>query len=443
MDDTNNGIARRSRGRGHRHVGRIGFLLAIAGLFAPLATSQVEDAAGAIAPDPVVGTFADQRLTAMFTGKSRRYTGAFAIGGQLYPVTARKLDSGELEGKLESGSKRYDFRAALEGDVLVLRSGAALYRLRRKPPAATQANPLASTSGLLPGFRLHRHAIGFSLQVPETWKVSEAQGGLVLTPPDVKQEAWGPAEMFVVSGAPAEGVQEPHDPQVRQYLEGVIGQTLGTQLRRVGDVDKIQAGPRPGAIMTWKGTYPGGQGRFRARAYVVMMNGYGVTLSCVGPTLQLKRRDAVLRKILATFGADTPDAAASTTDAPPGKVDQRLVGRWYRSVYRRSALPGGINTAFHQTMLLAPDGKLSWVDQTVLSGQQRAGQASSGWTFSGIPESQVHRGTWSATGNTVHMTWQGGAAVYSLHVQGASGRREMLLTPQAGGDKELWTEYAN
>lgn len=408
--------------------------------------------------DVFAGTYADERLTVLVSGRDGNYTGAMLIANQLYPFTARAVAAGGIAGTLAAGRRSFAFDAALAGDVLTLRSGGAQFQLKRRRPAAVSGNPLeggaavatetggGGEAGVKPGFKLHKHAIGFALQVPETWKVTEAPGGLLLTPPDVKQEAWGPAENFVVTGAPAEGIDNPADPGIVQYVQNALAQTLGSPLRSVGKVESFQAGPHKAAAMTWKGTFQNGA-RFRTRAYVVMIDGHGVSLSYVGSTLALKRRDPVLREIVATFSSSQPQsqAPAQAADAPAtsGGADPRVVGRWYRSVYRRSVLSGGISTSFHQTMLLAPDGKLSWVDQSVISGSQPSTQSSSGWTFSGIPESSVHRGTWSASGNTMNMKWDGGSATYDLHVQGSAGRREMLLTPRAGGDKELWTEYAN
>ena len=424
--------------------------------------------------DRFVGTFVEERLTVVLKRNNDRYTGTFTIADQTYPVEARARAAGGIEGAFEVEGKRFRFEAGFAGGLLALRSGGTLFQLKRETSGQEPGNPLAGGSspknplgakgaggkkgpkGPRKGYKITRHSLGLAFEHPETWQATETPTGMTLTPPDVQQAAWGAAEFFLISAAPANGIENPGDPRVHGYIAGTLMRNLGVPVQPEGRVEKAKAGTRDLAIMTWRGSHPNFGGAFRVRAYVVLISGYGVTLTCIGSPAQIDKRDKILREIVTSLSYQDPNRAATADDpadqgdpahqggrgGADAKADPRFVGRWYRTAYSDSSITG-MSTSFHQTMILAPDGKLSWVDQTVISGERRAGGASPGWTFSGIPESEVNRGRWSVTGERMAMTWQGGGIVYTAYVQGSPGRREMLLTPVDGGKKELWTEYAN
>ncbi len=383
----------------------------------------------ALAGDAFLGaTFSDGRLTLSFERGSPSggaWSGRLEIDGRTFPFDATGA-AAALTGTFTADGARFSFSARLEGDVLRLTSDGVAYRLDRRdgfaPAPAPAPGPAPSPApGPAAGWREYRHPIGFSFRHPDGWSVQETQIGLVLTPPDAGRNQQGPTEWYVIHAQPAPDISRPDDPRCGQYMNGNMMQ-LAPYVRSTGAPKPFKAGARDAALYAWEGTSPAGLA-VRAESRVVIMEKHAIGLVSIGERTVLERRADTIRDMFASFDAGRPE------------TDPTLVGRWYTKRYTSA---GTGEHSFHSTMVrqmdLAADGSLAASGTTTSSSSEYYGEAGG----------QVERGRWAASGGRVWLTWQGGGTVeYRVHVQGARGAREMLLTPAGGGEKQLWTENPN
>jgi hypothetical protein len=114
-------------------------------------------AAAASPPDPLVGTFRDDRLTLVVRSGRTGYEAEVESGGLTY---ALDVDSGgnALEGRFLSGGQTYTFTAMPDGDAMVFVTAGTTYRLTRVvdpfaappdpfPPAPAQRPEGQATQG--------------------------------------------------------------------------------------------------------------------------------------------------------------------------------------------------------------------------------------------------------------------------------------------------------
>lgn len=112
------------------------------------------DPAPAASANPLVGTFADERLTLTVDETAPgSYAGSVVAGGQTYTLDVFETREG-LVGSFESGGQAFTFTAHLEGDVLVFSTAGTTYRLTRvagEAPVDPFALPPGGPSGGAPG----------------------------------------------------------------------------------------------------------------------------------------------------------------------------------------------------------------------------------------------------------------------------------------------------
>lgn len=140
--------------------------------------------------DPLLGTFADDRLRVELKGGGGKYQGQMQLQGQTFPLSARSTDGRTLKGTFASGGNNFEFSATLEGATLTLSTGGATYRLRRHlatHPAATPANPLAGgksaaarPASATSGNEVNDPYLGVRFTVPQGWKHEKRQSIYVL-----------------------------------------------------------------------------------------------------------------------------------------------------------------------------------------------------------------------------------------------------------------------
>lgn len=113
-------------------------------------------AAAPAAADPLVGVFADDRLTLTVEAVAGGYRGIIVSNGLEFVLDVFASREG-LVGGFESGGQSYTFDAVLEGDVMVFRTAGNVYRLARvgsggsvdpfaSPPLATPGEPASAPS---------------------------------------------------------------------------------------------------------------------------------------------------------------------------------------------------------------------------------------------------------------------------------------------------------
>ena len=150
--------------------------------------------------------------------------------------------------------------------------------------------------------KTYRHPIGFSFWYPVDWTVKEESDFLQLAPPNPGRTREGPTELYFIIGesVAGEGIQRSSDPVVVEYLDQQV-QSLSPQLRRTSRGSPVNMVKGEGTLLEWKGKSPAGD-TVLARAFVSIINQYGVALLALGLEKPLGRRDQDLRKIFASFG---------------------------------------------------------------------------------------------------------------------------------------------
>jgi hypothetical protein len=371
-----------------------------------------------------VGTFKNDQMEIKLTGKGQQYTGTIHFNGQQLRATAQETQ-GRLEGMFQSQGNHFAFTALLKGTTLTFSTGGATYMLEKQilnPLAATKpTNPLAMPQpATLPSVskkmgKTYRHPIGFTFWYPEHWQVQDTELGLQLIPPDIRSNAQGPTEAFLILGDSADGISRPDDPRVIQYLESQLVTGLPF-LKRIGEVESVDGSGGPGALITWEGKNPSGM-QVRARVFTILLHGYGVALVAVGDTDGVNAREPVLRKIFSTFGFGESEK------------DRRLIGTWqYESTYFSGDFSG--TTIRH--MIFQADG--AFRSGTRLLASSDAGTADSG-------EGSGEHGQWSAGNETLYLIWDDGSITeYGYYIEGPPGEQKMLLKPADGSKKELWEQ---
>jgi len=162
-----------------------------------------------------------------------------------------------------------------------------------------------------------RHPVGFSFWYPLGWTATMQQGGyLQMTPPNPGKVADGPTELYFIIGnnvAP-EGIFTPDDPRIIEFLDQEL-KTVAPVLQHTGRSTPVNMTQGKGALLEWSGT---GQNNVQilARAFVSIINGYGIALTGVGYKKEIESRDKDLRQIFASFGFGQ------------GQNDPALIGSW-------------------------------------------------------------------------------------------------------------------
>jgi hypothetical protein len=178
-----------------------------------------------------------------------------------------------------------------------------------------------------------------------------------------------------------------------------------------------------GAVYDWDGKNPKGEA-IRARAFVAIINGYGVVLLGVGLKDKVASRDADLRQIFATFGFTE------------SRKDPRLVGQW---LYEKNTWVGSYSSTTTRYLALHGDGTFSESGQFAASLQNTDGGGNDTGRTTGNSDSNESRGRWASGDGKLYLYFDDGSyAEYGCYVEDQGGGRSMLLQP-GRGDKQLWT----
>ena len=298
------------------------------------------------------------------------------------------------------------------------------------PPSPTSTGTQAPATGLpaKTDGKTYRHVIGFSFWYPADWTVKELQDTLQLVPPDPGTTAQGePTEIYFLMGdsVAGQGISRPDDPRVMEYMDQAVAK-ISSFLRRTGAAAPKAMINSQGAVMNWEGTSPTGN-LVCARAYVSIINDYGVALVGLCFKERLERRDAILQRIFASFSFGA------------GQLDQQLCGKWtylttqsmtnwspFETSYSRAQMASDTTG----TLALQADGTWTRTDRT----QMIAGAAGV-WIES--DRTKVNKGRWYAGGGSLYLIWDDNSwEDYKYEVRRTAEGIRLLLT--SGQKGELW-----
>lgn len=266
--------------------------------------------------------------------------------------------------------------------ALVFACAVSIGSLSLAQPAKYSTQP----TDVLKDGKEYTHSSGGKFKYPRTRELKEMDGFLMLTPPNAKE-----GEFIMIVGDSAEGETDPGSPQVLDYLDGQISESV-PDAQRVGKIEKTVAGAGKGVIISWKGTVNGSSAFIRA--YVTIVKSYGIALIAVGKQADVESRDAELRQIYQTIGWGQ------------GKLDKRLIGTWNYWGYKGSS-DGKYGREERATAVLNSDGTFSY------SNSAETAMTASGDGWAGGMASRRgdgYGGTWTADGGSLFLNFADGTS---------------------------------
>ena len=373
------------------------------------------------------GETLDQQMKALEAARDTGVVSEQEFATKKADLEQRRLQAldGETSKKLQALQTAHQ-TGVLTDEEYAAKRAQLLAQSPRSAPAAGAGLP-AKTDG-----KSYRHVIGFSFWYPADWAVKDLQDTLQLVPPDPGTTAQGePTEIYFLMGdsVAGQGISRPDDPRVVEYMDQAVAK-ISSFLQRTGAVAPKAMTNGQGVVMNWEGTSPTGN-LVRARAYVSIINEYGVALVGLCFKERLDQRDAVLQRIFASFSFGA------------GQLDQQLCGRWtylttqsmtnwspFETSYSRASMASDTTG----TLVLQADGTWTRTDRT----QMIAGAAGV-WIES--DQTKVNKGRWYAGGGSLYLIWEDNSwEDYKYEVRRAGeGIRLLLVSGQKG---ELW-EKAN
>jgi hypothetical protein len=220
----------------------------------------------ASSPDPFARTFRGDGLVLTLSPKEGGYQGTLQVEGQRYPVQARRGEDAGLLGTFEVDGEAFEFTGALAGDQLTLTSDGEAHDLRAEATAgeaeaATDQQPRRPPplAGLYDGpLARWRHPEGyFTLELPKGWTEANAQDGMVVFNPGLKETDTLDCLLLVTfgeleedeRGVPIDRLLDDKEPELRQSM---AEQEIQLQ-RPTAKPHKVRVGELAGAQQTWSG----------------------------------------------------------------------------------------------------------------------------------------------------------------------------------------------
>ncbi|MCO5168110.1 MAG: hypothetical protein M9894_17335 [Planctomycetes bacterium] len=243
----------------------------------PNPLGQPRNPLGASPPNPLAapprpawaGAWSDDQLRLVVEPAAAGFEGSLTVQGATYPVKG-KADGPRLQGAFSVQGHDFAFTAALEGDALTLVSEGTTYRLRREqprnplgappPPGPGAPPPPGAGEGLTgvydgPAQPL-RHQGGFSLEVPQGWRVQEEQEGVLLLAVDASPT---PGAMVLIAHGEIEADDRHKSPvqHIAEFGPSLLENFAISQGRPLA-APRAVALKGPGAEGAWAGTLPNG-----------------------------------------------------------------------------------------------------------------------------------------------------------------------------------------
>jgi hypothetical protein len=204
------------------------------------------------------------------------------------------------------------------------------------------------------GWKTYRNPVGLSFRYPESWKMTDINGLLLLVPPGAEAPAGGmPSEIYNVVGMPAPGISRVDDPRLMQMADSMVGQMF-PYMRRSGNGEAVMVGGMNGLIVTYDGNNPTTGKPSRIRSYALIYKGFLLQVQAWGDRDKVAARDALLRQIYRSF---TPG---------PSQHDTQIVGNWAGGETSNDRVRNGIDGRIASSLAsqssssyrLMPDGSL-------------------------------------------------------------------------------------
>jgi hypothetical protein len=244
--------------------------------------------------------------------------------------------------------------------------------------------------------KVYRHPVGFSFWYPATWSIKEQESFLQLIPADAGKTPEGPTELFFVAAEDVsqDGITEPTDPRVVEYLGGQV-RSLSPFVQQVGGAEPVKMSAGKGVMFRWAGKTPRGDA-IDARAFVSLLRNHAAVLLAVGFKERIQAREADMGRMFASFGFGE------------GQRDPALVGRWtlvgvtsitnqspFETAWSRARLASETKS----TLVFAPDGRWERNDKNHMI-------VGAGGVWLEDKSENTQRGRWNAGDGRLCMVWE-------------------------------------
>ncbi len=326
------------------------------------------------------------------------------------PATRQKLDA--LEAARKAGLLD-DQEYARKREQILGGGGAA-------EPAAPRASGASKP---------YRHPIGLQFLHPVDWQVQEQGEALQLIPPNPGSDSRGPTEIYMITGERTEkaGIRDADDPRVGQFLDEQVKQ-LSPTLLRSGAPTPMATSTGKGVVYQWSAKTPEGK-EIQARAFVNVLNGYGVILLAIAHRERLAAREPVLEQMFVSFGMGA------------SRIEPALVGRWALvsnyaltnwSVNETAWSRARMASETKSVLTLQQDGTWTRVDD-------REMLAGAGGVWLEDKSRDTSRGRWYAGNGFLYRIWENDSwNTYKYAIQATPEGRQLRLATEKEGT--LWRE---
>jgi len=231
------------------------------------------------------------------------------------------------------------------------------------------------------------HPLGIQFDYPGNWELKEDQTGLYLIPNAASKNAQGiPQEFIVFQSAPAEGVQNPTDPEVVAWFDQLWAQGF-PGMKRTGPAKPVSTGLGPGAAMMYEGNGS------RHKVYVTLFQGQGIIMGHLLQNQKTSKLDSVARTIF--------------TSLNKGKVqvDPNLIRTWSRSVTEGSpGLNASVYGSYTITWVFKADGTVLYSSKSRIDGNTTG----LGVNIHSESDPSVYQGRFVTSNKRLYITWSSG-----------------------------------
>ena len=275
--------------------------------------------------------------------------------------------------------------------------------------------------------KTYRHPIGFSFWYPANWSTRIEGELLLLLPNDQQVGARGPNEAYIVFGesAAGQGISSASDPRVTQYLDQIIMSVLPT-LQRTGSPTPIKMIQGQGVLLNWEGSNNQGQ-RVEARAYVAIINNFGVSLIALGLKGLPAKREADLGKIFDSFAFGQ------------GQKDPNLMGRWQLFAANSLTNQSVFETDWSRARMVSDKNSMMEfrADGTWLRTDKSHMLVIAGGTYLEDKSSDSSAGRWYAGNGVLIMIWEDNSwEEYQYQIQQTAQGRQLRMV--CGNSGQVW-----
>ncbi len=275
--------------------------------------------------------------------------------------------------------------------------------------------------------KTYRHPTGFSFWYPADWSTRIEGELLLLVPKDQQIGAQGPNEAYIVYGESiaGQGIHSPSDPRVTQYLDQIIMSALPT-LQRTGAPTPINMIQSQGVLLNWEGANNQGQ-RVEARAYVAIINNFGVSLIALGLKGLPAKREAELRKIFESFAFGQ------------GQKDPNLMGRWQLFATQAITNQSVFETDWSRASMVSDKSSILEfrADGTWLRTDKSHMLVIAGGSYLEDKSCDASNGRWYASNGVLIMIWEDNSwEEYRYQIQQTSQGRQLRMV--CGDSGQVW-----